>query len=227
MKRLVAPVILISILMLSCSISVDLTPTAATPPPVTVPVVPSDTPANQTDTPGVEANVTCNELSAYLDPALASGYSCQTVPENSEGMEITPQYTELTLQGYLLSGKFFEPHVAVYPVERYSELMPDFIPSRVTDLQNLTGGSAPGSTSLPFLPVFNAAQMFHAMYQVLPFTNGNGIRYITLFAQYSAPVNNHDLFYTYQGLTACTGYPRSCRSMTQSYRITPTTRLAV
>ncbi|HEX7541208.1 MAG TPA: hypothetical protein VF352_03680, partial [Anaerolineales bacterium] len=65
----------------------------------------------------------------------------------------------------------------------------------------LIGGGATGDT-LPLLPSFNAAQIFHAQYQVLPFASGGGIRYLTEYAQYYAPVNNNDLFYTYQGLTS-------------------------
>ena len=115
-------------------------------------------------------------------------------------MEITPQYTNITLQGYVLSGKFFEAHISIFPVQRFSELLPENIPLQVTTLQSLIGGGSTGD-SLPLLPTFNAAQVFHAQYQVLPFGNGTGIRFITLYAQYYAPINNHDLFYTYQGLT--------------------------
>ena len=149
----------------------------------------------------ITTNVTCNELALYLDPALASGYDCQTIPESSMEFEMYPAHTELTLQGYPLADKFFTPHISIYPVQRYTELLPDFIPGRVSDLQTLIGGGAAGD-SLPFLPVFNAAQTFHAQYQVIPFVSGSGIRYLTLYAQYFAPVNNHDLFYTYQGLTS-------------------------
>ena len=34
-----------------------------------------------------------------------------------------------------------------------------------------------------------------------PFVSGIGVRFLTEYAQYFVPVNNHDLFYTYQGLT--------------------------
>jgi hypothetical protein len=124
-------------------------------------------------------------------------------------MEVNPQYTKLTLQGYVLSGKFFEPKIAVYPVQRFTEILPDFVPGFVSSLQALTGGGpAPvfagtfDSPHLPFLPVFNAGQVFFAGYQVVPFVSGGGIRFITEIAQYNAPINNNDLFYTYQGLTS-------------------------
>ena len=42
----------------------------------------------------------------------------------------------------------------------------------------------------------------YAKAAVLPFASGGGIRFMTEYAQYTAAVNNHDLFYTYQGVTS-------------------------
>ena len=36
---------------------------------------------------------------------------------------------------------------------------------------------------------------------VLSFGSGNGIRYLTQYASLYDPINNHELFYTFQGLT--------------------------
>ncbi len=188
MKRFASILVLLAALMLACNITGTETPAVTEPPIVTEPPV--------------VTNVTCNELALYLDPALASGYACETIPESSAEFDVSPEHTQLTLQGYLLSDRFFEPQILVYPVQRYGELLPDNIPGRVTALQALIGGAAPGDSGLPFLPVFNAAQVFHARYGVLAFGDGSGIRYLTLFAQYAAPINNHEMFYTYQGLTS-------------------------
>jgi hypothetical protein len=151
-------------------------------------------------------NTTCNEMSLFLDPALASGFNCQTVPEagdpNAPGFDINPKYTEIKLTGYILSDRFFTPVIDVYPVERFSELLPEVIPTKLAALQALTAGGPTGSKGLPFLPNFNASQEFFAMYQVLPFTSGNGIRFLTQYSQFADPINNHEIFYTYQGLTA-------------------------
>jgi len=224
MKRRI-PLILFALMLFACSIPSTVVPTVATQPPVATntlevtnsPVTTStpemtNTPEvtntpEATNTPAVTEptepvpNVTCNKLAFYLDPALASGYNCETVPESAEGMEVYPQYTKLTLQGYVLSDKFFDPQISVFPVQRYSELLPDFIPGQVSGLQALTGGGSTGDT-LPLLPSFNAGQIFHAQYQVVPFISGSGIRFLAEYAQYFAPVNNNDLFYTYQGLTS-------------------------
>lgn len=206
MKRFFHFLVFLSILIFACSIpSLPVQPTETLPPPPTAPPVPTIIPAPTdtsvpTEPPEPVGNVSCNELSLHLDPALASGYTCETVPEITQGMGFRPQYTNITFQGYVLSGKFFDAHISIFPIQRYSELLPENVPQRVIRLQALIGGGPSGDT-LPLLPAFNAIQVFHARYQVLPFGNGGGIRYITLYAQYNAPINNHDLFYAYQGLT--------------------------
>jgi hypothetical protein len=44
---------------------------------------PIDTPIQPTIPTKPLPNVTCNELSFYLDPALGTGYECKNVPESS------------------------------------------------------------------------------------------------------------------------------------------------
>ena len=218
MKRLVVPLALLSILMFACSISSTPTASVATSAPAatTAPVTTNPPAATETSTATVipqptntsapKTNVTCNELALFLDPALASGFNCQSVAEagdpSAPGFAVNPKYTEITLTGYILSDRFFTPHIDIYPVQRYSELVPDVIPTQVAALQALIAGGPTGTKGLPFLPVFNASQEFFAMYQVLPFASGNGIRFLTQYSQFADPINNHEIFYTYQGLTA-------------------------
>lgn len=184
---------------------------ATTAPPVATLPVASETPS-ATETPQATAtsapktNVTCNELALFLDPALASGFNCQSVAESGDpsapGFAVNPKYTEITLTGYILSDRFFTAHIDSYPVQRYSELVPDVIPIQLAALKALIAGGPSGTKGLPFLPFFNASQEFFAMYQVLPFSSGNGIRFLTQYSQFADPINNHEVFYTYQGLTS-------------------------
>jgi hypothetical protein len=210
MKRLVYSFAVLSILLFSCALPSTIIPT---PPPLVsdtplvteTPVVTEPPVATKAPTaagPVIPApNVTCNELSLYLDPALAANTNCEIIPASSMEMDIHPQYTKLTLVDYPLQNKFFPATISVFPVQPYAVLMPDFLPGHVSDLQALIAGGSPGTSSLPFLPIFNAAQTFHADFALVPFVNGGGIRFMTLYAQYAAPLNNQDLFYTYQGLT--------------------------
>ncbi len=116
-------------------------------------------------------------------------------------MEYHPEHRKITFAGYPLSDKFFEPMIRVYPVAEYVA-MNSIIGNRVIALQTLLADMPADPDEIPFLPVFNAAQVFKARVSYLPFQNGSGVRFLTEYAQYYAPVNNHDLFYTYQGLTA-------------------------
>jgi hypothetical protein len=211
MKRLVYPLTILSILLFACNISstptpavpttapvVTQSPTATEPPTATKPPLATNTSAPQT-------NVICNEMALFLDPALASGFSCQSVPEaadqNAPGFAVNPKYTELTFTGYVLSDRFFTPKIDIYPVQRFSELLPDVIPAKLAALQALIGGGPAGTKGLPILPIFNAGQEFFAQYKVMSFGSGHGIRYLTQYSQFVDPINNNELFYTYQGLT--------------------------
>ncbi len=57
------------------------------------------------------------------------------------------------------------------------------------------------SIKLPVVPFFNDQQVFASNIQVISFQNGGGVRFLTEYAQYAAPVNNGELFYHFQGVT--------------------------
>ncbi|MFO7681211.1 MAG: leucine-rich repeat domain-containing protein [Chloroflexota bacterium] len=54
---------------------------------------------------------------------------------------------------------------------------------------------------LTMLPPSNAVQTLRAQAAYLSFAEGQGIRYLTQLSQGPVPINNQDLFYTFQGLT--------------------------
>jgi hypothetical protein len=202
MKRILFALVCLSMIMFACNLS------TATPQPIpsTVvtepPILPSETPVVATDTPiGPQANVTCNELSFYLDPLVAFGYACTTVPEQLVGIGAHPQYTQVILTTYQ-TGSSVSPVIDIFSVQSYND---DFPPNGVSDFQSalkaLIDGGAPGAT-LPFLNPYESAQIIYAKYQVLHVPNGSGIRYLTQSAQNVAVIDNYDLFYTYQGLTS-------------------------
>lgn len=152
-------------------------------------------------------NVTCNELSFYLDPALGSGYDCQTVPESlsldrpSYYVFIYPAHTELTIQNYPLTRTQFPPQVWIYPVNRFTELLPKFIPPRLSDLEKIISNNTPVSASMPFLPVIPQTQVFAIHVNFVPFNGGQGVRFITEYNESPTPITNRTIIYTFQGLT--------------------------
>jgi hypothetical protein len=208
MKRLLLFGLCLAALMLACNNPGPVTPgSGASTTPTGGPAQPSETPTitatpTVTPTPTIATNVTCNELSLFLNSAVASGANCETVPENIENDPWqTPQYTSVTLHGYALPDQPLFQRINVYPLAAFLALQPQ-LSTRVDALKALIAGGAPNASGLPVLDLFGAAQEFHAQYQVVAFANGSGIRFISQYAQYYAPINNHDMFLIYQGLTS-------------------------
>ncbi len=101
-----------------------------------------------------------------------------------------------------MGNEYHSPVVQVYPVEEFRAINENAA-GRIDDLQSLIATKTlPSSGSLPFLPVFNAAQMVQIKPVLLDFQNGSGVRFITQFGQAFEPINNKGMIYTFQGLTA-------------------------
>ena len=207
MKKIIPFLVILAFMALACTISVDLTPEPEQPvdEPTTAPGVDPATEVPMVPT-LIPANLICNEASLYLAPGLGTTFTCETIPEATGPdlpyFAINPQYTRITIHGYPLSDKFFDAVIEVYPYQRLHELIPAADDDYNYLRRLLSGEDLPGETALPFLPYLGAAQVFHAQYSVVTFHNGSGIRYLTEFAQYTAAVNNHDMFYTFQGVTS-------------------------
>jgi hypothetical protein len=136
---------------------------------------------------------------------LATSIQEETVPavtadSNAPAWEVLPEYTRLNLQGYPVSNSLMKPQIFIYPVEELKAANAGAA-SIVSSLQTLIK-SPQEIANMPFLPLFNAQQVFHSNIQYLDFKNGQGLRYLTEFDQANIPINNYELFYTYQGLTS-------------------------
>jgi hypothetical protein len=140
-----------------------------------------------------------------LPSALASGYSPLTIPENPSTPDmppwtINPDMIEITLTGYPVTNQYHEPKVFIYPITDFIALYPD-VAIIINNLQSLLTTQPPEPTSIPFLPIYNAAQMMHAKVEYLTFRNGNGVRFITQYGQAAMPINNPSAIYAFIGLT--------------------------
>lgn len=145
-------------------------------------------------------------LDISLDTSnLAASFQVETVAavpasENAPYWEVLPEYTRVTLQGYPISNHLMQPQIFIYPVPALAEVN-EGAGQIVASLQTLL--QSPQETpTMPFLPLFNAAQVLHTHVQYLDFNSGQGLRYVTEFAQGIVPINNYELIYTYQGLTS-------------------------
>ena len=150
--------------------------------------------------------VTYGPLGFVLPTGIASGFVgdqfSRADGDNVAPWEVTPGHTQITLDGYLLQGTFHQPQIFVYPATEYALMYPAAFES-VHRLDNiLYSPDAPNlNEPLPAVPFFNAAPVFTSNVQAISFQGGDGVRFLTEYAQYPAPVNNHDLFYHFQGLS--------------------------
>jgi hypothetical protein len=152
-------------------------------------------------------------VSFSYDPALASGVTSETIPAqtdpNAPPWDIAPEYTLFTLTGYpLFPDAIHTPKIYVYPVDQLTAINPSAGETiiKLQDFLNRKPETLAPNETIPFLPLFNAAQMLQAGISYLTFQNGNGVRYLTQYGQALYPINNTGLFYTFQGLTSDNRY---------------------
>lgn len=146
-------------------------------------------------------------ISFSYTPAIAQSSLTEKIPAvsgdpaNAFPGEIHPEYIQFKIQGYPLKGTFHEPRINVYPAFEYGSLDPA-VAQKILELKSILEQKPAQVENLPFLPIFNAAQFMQAQIKYLDFKNGSGVRFLTQYGQAFWPVNNHDLFYTFQGMTS-------------------------
>jgi len=142
-----------------------------------------------------------------ISPGVAAGATGVQIPpagdQDSAPWGVTPGHVELTFDGYTLQDRFHEPKIYIYPASAFAELSPGAA-GNILLLQNILAnpGQLSAESRMPGIPFFNAGAVFAAQQQIVQFQNGSGVRMLTQYAQSFAQVNNHELFYHFQGLTS-------------------------
>ncbi|MGB2894687.1 MAG: hypothetical protein WBB65_00810 [Anaerolineales bacterium] len=182
------------------------TTTPSTPIPLntTIPMTPSP---SVNSPPGDGTELTYGLLTLVLPREVASGASSSEVAptdgEESPFWQKTPGHLQVILGDYyVLQGKFHLPQISIFPAQAYAEMVPAAFEA-IRSVNNIIYSPDPAITAdqLPVVPFFNATQVFASNIRMISFQNGGGVRYLTQYAQYPAPVNNHELFYHFQGVT--------------------------
>lgn len=223
MKRSLLFLSLLMIVIQACDLSVNIFPTnevptaAETPiliePPTATPevfisltqAIPA-TPISQ-PSPVPKTLVTFGRLTLEIPSSVANGASGLDVPpvtdDDAAYWEKTPGHLQVSLGDYyILQGIFHQAQIYVYPATDYAILSPVAFES-MHRLRNILSDVVPVTADqLPAVPFFNAAQLFASNIQDIRFQNGEGVRFLTEYAQYAAPVNNHELIYHFQGFTS-------------------------
>jgi hypothetical protein len=121
--------------------------------------------------------------------------------DQSPAWDVAPQHEEIKFTGFAINETFLEPQINVYPVQDFIALQPVIAESAAT-LQKIILDKSNEPGNVPILPLWNATQVFLAKPAYFDFKDGSGIRYITQYGQAVMPINNHDLFYSFQGLSS-------------------------
>jgi len=145
-----------------------------------------------------------------IPTGMAAGATLTKIPPSGTdvpGWEVTPGHEELEFNGYVLQNRFHEPKIFIYPAQGFAALN-DGAAENIRRLQIILANPAVylENDLLPFIPFFNAGAVFTAQTQVIEFQNGVGVRMLTQYAQSYANVNNHEMFYHFQGLTSDGAY---------------------
>lgn len=213
-KNLSLFLIVILAAAMACNLP-SFTPTETLPPDTQ----PADTPPGTllpTDTPEEEqpvfegTSVSYSWLDLVLPFGVADGAAgmdfARAEGEDIPPWEITPGHIQVTLTGYAAQEKFHQPQIFVFPAQGYAEMVPGAAGS-IQSVANINADNSPiDAGELPHVPFFNAGQVFASRIERISFQNGQGVRFLTEYAQYYAPVNNEDLFYHFQGLTSDGAY---------------------
>jgi hypothetical protein len=135
------------------------------------------------------------------DPSLASDvYGSQVPGQSDQFPNPYPDNTECRFEGYPLQNTFHEPRLIVYPVAEF-EAISEYAAERIAELGVLLDTQPAQASPVPALPLWNAAQMTQSQIAYLEFEGGKGVRFLTQYGQAFWPINNQDLFYSFQGLT--------------------------
>lgn len=169
--------------------------------PTTAP--PTEAPSTQFVPDGISINF--ENVSFVIPNGLSNGALGGFIPEvtaeNGAPWEAAPSHIKFSLNDYVLPGAMWSPEIKIFPVEDYLLVDPQ-VGQRMDEIKSIAANpGAPLPENLPFLPFINAGQVFYAQMQTVNFQNGSGIRYVTQFDQAPFPINNQEMFYTYQGLS--------------------------
>jgi hypothetical protein len=150
------------------------------------------------------------EHASFAIPAgLATGADPRSVlavpAESGAPWEVAPAHLKFALTGYAVQGKFHEPALYIYPADEFAGTNPNAA-EQIDRLRKLLTGRALMKETLPIVPFFNAGPLIAANIKIIPVQSGSGVRALTQFAQYEAPINNRELFYHFQGLTGNSRY---------------------
>jgi hypothetical protein len=116
-----------------------------------------------------------------------------------------PASLYLLLNGYPLTDNYHKPVIQIFPLAEFAQVN-EGAKTQIAALQDLLAKKPQTVDRAPFVPLFNAGQVLHTALKYIDFQNGSGVRYMTQYDQAVDPINNQELFYTFQGITSDGSY---------------------
>jgi hypothetical protein len=189
----------------------------ATAPAPAAPVAPATAPVSEpTPVPASTAaptvmptnlgTATFNHWSFNYDLTLAQQVTATTIPAQNPGPDApywasVSAYDEFNFVGYPAGNTYHQPRIEIYAVDEFAAINQS-AKEQIDKLKQLLSDAPAAPAEIPLIPIFNAAQVFRAQIKYLNFQSGQGIRFVTQYAQAIMPINNQEIFYTFQGLTS-------------------------
>jgi len=141
------------------------------------------------------------DVNYTIVPAVLEG-------DNAFPGDIQPEYLSITFDGYVIPDAFHSPEIRVYPVADFMEISQAATDKfeHLNTLLQTRPVNISYNTVLPFIPFWNAGQVFNAQAKFVDFKSGSGIRFLSMYAQAVYPVDNYNIFFTYQGISTDNTY---------------------
>ena len=204
--RMLGALLALILLIPACAVLTNASAPAATQPePAAATAIPAASSALSSTSTSVPEPAVVEQItpSVVVDASgLAQAVASLVLPAAAGGADAAwwgegPEYTVFWLYNYLISDHTRQPQIFVYKVEDLN--VNEAAARAAQDLQALLQTQQPGDR-LPYLPLTGDIQALHAQVKYLDFKNGKGMRFLTQLNNGMAPINNHGLFYTFQGL---------------------------
>ena len=169
------------------------------------PNLPAVEAALSTPTEPQDIPVTYQNISFTIPVGLADGAEAASLPGREGPLDASPAFIEFKLNGYAFPdpNQLSQPRIRIYPAVEYAKAS-IWAAESLNRLQSALVDHATPLTNdlLPNVPYQGgAAQLYAAHIKELSFTGGSGLRMISAYAQYPAPLSRHGSFYHYEGLT--------------------------
>jgi len=153
-------------------------------------------------------DLTCTSIPDFefcFPKELASALVASKMPKvEDNGMvgpwEVMPEHYVIEPNGYPLTDTFLKPRIHVIPAADYAIMLEGALMTQ-NYLMELMESRDPNPTSLPILPIINAGSVFTSRVKYIELEKLHGVEGLTQLAQSFSVINNHELIYTFQGMT--------------------------